>query len=41
MGAEAALGVKQKILSTLAAKGVNRVGTNVIYAIAQQGSVSA
>jgi ubiquinone/menaquinone biosynthesis C-methylase UbiE len=41
MGAEAALGVKQEILNALAAKGVNRVGTNVIYAVARQGSGSA
>lgn len=38
MGAEAALGVKQEILNALAAKGVDRVGTNVIYAIARKGS---
>src|SRR5437773_6321182 len=34
MGAEAAHGVKQEILDTLIAKGVDRVGTNVIYAVA-------
>lgn len=34
MGGEAALSVKQEILNALAAKGVNRVGTNVIYATA-------
>jgi ubiquinone/menaquinone biosynthesis C-methylase UbiE len=38
MGAEAALGVKQEILSALAAKDVNRVGTNVVYAVAQRES---
>lgn len=41
MGADAALGVKREILNALAAKGVNRVGTNVIYAVARRGSGSA
>ncbi len=40
MGAAAALGVKEEILNALAAKGVKRVETNVIYAVAQQGSRS-
>src|SRR5574341_1551049 len=40
MGAELARGVRQEILDALAAKGVDRVGTNVIYAIAQRGSDS-
>jgi ubiquinone/menaquinone biosynthesis C-methylase UbiE len=34
MGAEAARGVRQEVLDTLAALGVKRVGTNVIYAVA-------
>jgi ubiquinone/menaquinone biosynthesis C-methylase UbiE len=38
MGAEAARAVRQEIVNSLAANGVERVGTNVIYAIAQKGS---
>jgi ubiquinone/menaquinone biosynthesis C-methylase UbiE len=41
MGAEPARGVRQEILNALAAKGVDRVGTNVIYAVAWEGSGSA
>lgn len=41
MGAEAARGVKQEICDTLSARGVDRVGTNVIYAVAREGSGSA
>jgi len=36
MGAELARGVRQELLDALAAKGVDRVETNVIYAIAQR-----
>lgn len=38
MGAETAHVVKQEILNVLAAKAVNRIGTNVIYAIAGKES---
>jgi ubiquinone/menaquinone biosynthesis C-methylase UbiE len=41
MGVEAARSVRQEILTTLAAKGVDRVETNVIYAVAQRRSGSA
>jgi ubiquinone/menaquinone biosynthesis C-methylase UbiE len=41
IGVEAAHSVRQEILTTLAAKGVDRVGTNVIYAVAQRPSGSA
>jgi ubiquinone/menaquinone biosynthesis C-methylase UbiE len=41
MGAEAASGVKQEIINTLAVRGVDRVETNVIYAVAREGSGSA
>ena len=41
MGAETALVVKQEILNALAAKGVDRVETNVICAIAGKESGSA
>jgi ubiquinone/menaquinone biosynthesis C-methylase UbiE len=40
MGDELARGVRQEILDALAAKGVDRVGTNVIYAMAHRGSDS-
>lgn len=36
MGIEEAHSVRQEILTTLAAKAVDRVGTNVIYAVAQR-----
>ena len=38
MGAELAREVKHEILDRLAAAGVDRVATNVIYAIAQKQS---
>ncbi len=41
MGGELARGVRQEILDSLTMKGVDRVGTNVIYAIAQRRSDSA
>jgi SAM-dependent methyltransferase len=41
MGAEAAIGVKREILQALAVKGVDRVGTNVIYAVARREDGSA
>jgi ubiquinone/menaquinone biosynthesis C-methylase UbiE len=41
MGIEAARGVRREILATLAAQGVDRVGTNVVYAIAQKPFGSA
>ena len=41
LGAEVAVGVKQEIVSTLATTGVDRVETNVIYAIAKRSSGSA
>lgn len=41
IGTETALVVKQEILNALAAKGVDRVGTNVIYAIVGKESGSA
>lgn len=41
MGVETARGVKEEILDDLAAKGVNRVGTNVIYAVAERPLGSA
>ena len=40
MGAEAARAVRQEILDALAAKGLDRVATNVIYAVAEKGSRS-
>jgi ubiquinone/menaquinone biosynthesis C-methylase UbiE len=36
MGATAALGVRNEVLTALAAQGVRRVGTNVIYAVAHK-----
>ena len=36
MGAETALGVKEEILNTLYANGVDRVETNVVYAVARK-----
>ena len=41
MGTDAARGVKQEILNALSARGVDRVETNVIYAVARKGSGSA
>jgi hypothetical protein len=38
MGAELAREVKQEVLDRLAAKGVARVETNVIYAVAEKPS---
>lgn len=38
---EVALGVKCEVINALAAKCVNRVGTNVIYAVARRGPGSA
>lgn len=40
MGTDAARGVKQETLNTLSARGVERVETNVIYAVARKGSGS-
>ena len=37
MGTDTARGVKQEILNTLSARGVDRVETNVIYAVARKG----
>ena len=41
MGPELACEVKHEVLDRLAAKGVDRVETNVIYAIAEQPSSPA
>lgn len=41
MGTEAASEVKQEILDTLSARRIERVATNVIFAVAQEGSASA
>ena len=41
MGPEAAFRIKREILAALAAQGVDRVGTDVIYAVARRGSGSA
>ena len=41
MGAVLARGVRQELLDVLAERGIDRVGTNVIYAIAQRGTDSA
>jgi hypothetical protein len=41
MGAELAREVKHEVLDRLAAKGVDRVETNVIYAIAEKPSGQA
>jgi hypothetical protein len=40
MGAKVAHGVRQDVLNTLASNSVDRVATNVIYAIARSGSGS-
>lgn len=41
LGTEAASEIKQEILDRLSARRIERVATNVIYAVAQKGSVSA
>jgi ubiquinone/menaquinone biosynthesis C-methylase UbiE len=41
MGTEAASEIKQEILDSLSARRIERVATNVIYAVVHEGSVSA